>query len=186
MADASIGASALGGADLVAGLIGTVAAALGAMFVEWLRADSKMRSHGRTLEELSSCITLLESWSKVYAQVASLPEGIERSTALNYARTIISEADTRLAANIQARTFSAMAQRSESILLRVLGWLRIRAPIVRSAWIPLILYFASAAMAIRIAMVMSVTRPGFIVAAGAAVVFWLICAAMERWMRPAG
>jgi hypothetical protein len=170
----------------LAGLIGAVAAAIAALLVEWLRSDAKLRSNPRTVEELSSCITLLESWSKAYASVLALPDGAGKKPALDYAIAIVSQASEKLAAAAEARTLSNVAQRSESVVVRVLDFLRIRAPTVRTVWIPLVLYFASVAMAIRIASVqVSITSPGFLVAAAAAVLFWLVCWAMEHWLRTA-
>lgn len=169
----------------LAGLVAAVVAGIAALIVEWLRSDSKIRSHARMVEELTSCVALLESWSKAYASVAALPEGEGKKRALDYALTILSQASEKLAAAAEARTLSNVAQRSESVVLRVLDFLRIRAPTVRSAWIPLILYFASLGMAIRIAWEKtSFTSAGFVVTAAAAVLLWFVCWAMERWLRP--
>lgn len=166
----------------LAGLVGAVVAGIATLLVEWLRSDPRLQTHARMVEELTSCTGLLESWSKAYASVTSLPEGVPRKLALDYALMIISQASEKLA-SAEAKTVSDMAQRSESVVLRLLDFFRIRKPTVRSVWIPLLLYFASLGMAIRIAAVHSITSAGFLVTVATAVLFWFVCWAMERWLR---
>jgi hypothetical protein len=165
--------------------VGTVIAAIAALVVDWLKSDARLKSVSVVYDESSKAVSLLDSWSKVYQQIGSLPDSQAKNVARELAETVLSQALERAKILPRQETASTLVGGVAARLKNLLRLLRVDAPRHPLIWIPQLAYYAAFTM-----LILVVTRsaanlmdPAVIALFTITVTLWLLCFGLESLAR---
>jgi len=164
--------------------IGTILAAVAALVVEWARADSRLASLPRTLEDHIKACQFVDGWTKTYLQIASLPDGPGKDLAKEYAELLLRQSRDRLAASDARATVSAVANETRSVFFAIADFVRLRKPIRAWLWFFQLPYYAAVALGIRLAVTeKKIFSLPMLICLVVAFFGWSVCWAVERQVR---